>query len=300
MSSELPDTDGAFTEAHGLPRAQWKEIYQQIEKDWPLKKKHAFWCAAQRLWLEKLRTAMTEPYAVLESDHHFVFTAHRGETQWMLDFAEELNALVGAMLEGALAQDPFGKFAILVFGGEARYWQYIRYYSKDQKPRESAGVCIFSGDTHIAMPGVSNFKHVLVHEMVHAKLAHLPLPHWVHEGIAQNIDRILMTRSRMEAGRFSRDQHRIWWKNHGIQQLWTGEIFDDRRADRRHMAYELSEQLVNAMINPDRAVFNAFLREANKDDGGEAACRAYFGVGLGVWVQEILGDGEWDPAPAAL
>jgi hypothetical protein len=294
----MPDfPPDAFIEAHGLPRPQWKVILSQMQKDWPRETKHEFWCAAQRQWLERLRTAMPDPYVVVESDHHLILTAFRGDAQWMLDFAEELHALVGGMLAGAISDDSFGKFAILVFQGEARYWQYIRYFAKDNRPRESAGICIFDGDTHIAMPGVSNFKHVLVHEMVHARLSHLPLPHWVHEGIAQHIDRLLNTRSRMLAEKFSRSEHYVWWKYHGIQQLWSGEIFTDRRSDRRHMGYALAEQLVNAMIKPDRVTFNAFLREAYKSDGGEFASRSYFGVGLGVWAQEVLGPGEWDPKP---
>lgn len=290
--ANLPD---AFIEAHGLPRAQWKVIYSRIATDWSHAQKHAFWCAAQRHWLDRLRAAMPEPYAVLESDRHLILTAYRGETQWMLDFAEELHTLVAGMLQGALSKDGFGKFAILVFGGDARYWQYTRYYSPDNRPSESSGICIFDGDTHIAMPGLANFKNVLVHEMVHARLAHLPIPHWVHEGIAQHIDRVLVTRSRMEAGRFAREQHRVWWKNHGIQSFWSGAIFDERRADRRHMGYELAEQLANAMIKPDRAAFNAFLCDANDSDAGEAASRKHFGAGLGVWMQEVLGDGDWAP-----
>ncbi len=294
MLDHVPE---AFIEAHGLPRPQWKVIFAQMQKDWPRERKHDFWCAAQREWLERLRAAMAEPYVVVESENHFILTANRGEPKWMLDFAEELNALVGGMLDGALSNQSFGKFAVLVFHGEARYWQYIRYFAKDNRPRESAGICIFSGDTHIAMPGLANFRHVLIHEMVHARLSHLPLPHWVHEGIAQNIDRQLSARSRMLADRFARGQHFIWWKYHGIQLLWSGEIFQDRRTDRRLMGYELAEQIVNEMIKPDRVTFNAFLREAYKGDGGEAASRSYFGVGLGVLAQQVLGPGDWDPKP---
>jgi hypothetical protein len=271
-------------------------IFAQMSKDWPREKKHEFWCAAQRQWLERLRAAMAEPYSILESENHLILTAYQGEADWMLEFAEELNRLVAGMLDGALSRESFGKFAILVLAGEARYWQYIRHYSKDNRPRESGGCCIFDGDAHIALPGVRNFKHVLVHEIVHARLAHLrKLPHWVHEGIAQHIDRRLVTRSRMLADRFRANQHRVWWMNHGIQLFWTGAIFDERRTDWRNMGYELAEQLADAMIAAGRATFNAFLVDADKSDAGEAACRKHYGVGLGVWMQQILGEGDWEP-----
>jgi hypothetical protein len=293
----LANIPGAIAEAHGLPRVQWKLLYERMTASCPRESRHEFWCSAQRQWLTLLQQSLGNTYQLLESDRFLILTAYRGEAQWMLDFADELDRLVVGMLTGALSKDPFGKFAILVFAGEAPYWKYIRYYSSDNRPRESAGICIFDGDTHIAMPGIANFKHVLVHEMVHARLSHLrALPHWVHEGIAQHIDRALVTRSRMEAGQFYREQHRVWWKNHGIQMFWTGEIFDHRRGDWRAMAYELAEQLVNAMIKPDRAVFNAFLCDAQAGDGGEASCRQHYGVGLGVWMQEILGEGDWAPA----
>ena len=268
FSIKLSDLRGAVIDVHDLPRVQWKVVYEQIHPDWTHVQKHAFWCDAQRQWLALLGRAMGDVYQLLESDKFLLLTAYRGDARFMLDFAERAATKVAEVLHEATSKDRFGKTAVLVIAGEAKYRQYVRYYYPGDRPGESAGICISDGDTHVAVPGMMNFKHVLVHELVHAHLAHLPIPKWVHEGIAQHVDRLLVTRSRLDAPEFHRDQHRAIWRLQGIQPFWSGQIFGSRRDDRQYMAYQLAEQLVNALRRVDAASFDAFLREANKQDAG--------------------------------
>ena len=295
----LTNLAGAFIDAYGLSRPQWKLIAKEIFRDPSPQVRHDRWCAAQREWLDKLCAEMGPPYRVSESEKFLILHPHRGDADWMCEFAEEARALVGGLLDAAISPDVIGKTAVLILAGEARYRQYVRYYTRDGQPvRNSVACCVFDGDTHIVLAGLSHFRQAVVHELVHARLAHLPLPAWVHEGIAQHVERLLVVRSKVQAPEFRRDQQRGQWRLKGIQPFWSGEAFRARRGDREFLAYVLAERVATDMIRTgDRDRFTRFLRDANRADAGDQACRTHYGVGLADKLQDLLGQGDWTPRP---
>ena len=295
---DLSKIPAAFVEAHDLPRPQWKVLHELIPADASLAQRHALWCEIQRQWLTRLRDALSEPYQLMESDHLFILTAYRGDANWMIEYAERAYSAIDDLVHDVLPKDRFGKLVILIFGGEARFWQYVRYYHPATSTREAAGVFIRDGDAHIAIATMQKFRMIAAHEMAHAVVSHLKLPTWVDEGIAQRISRQITRRGISDAAP-DIDRHRDYWKTHGVQGFWSGTSFkcsDDRT---RLMVYELSELLVDAMAALDRKTFKAFLGEAGRADAGDGACRKHYGLGLEVWMKQVLGPGlRWAPQPA--
>jgi hypothetical protein len=303
--SEPAPVDDDFETAYGLPRPLWARIRPRVFAETEPAKCHALWCAAQREWLQRLRGALAQPYQVSESEHFMVLTAARGDVAWLNEYAEQARREVDDLLTepSGSPRATVGKLAVLIFAGEAEYHRYLRHFSADGRPPVSAGAWINNGDSHIAIAGITGFKPVLVHELVHARLANPRRPLWLEEGLAQVMERRLVVRQRtmrsmMPVTRL-RQELRPYWLSHTLDGFWSGEAFKDKRPmGARPYAYELADQIVSDLASLSEADLRRFAAAARRDDAGAAASREIYGIGLEVWARNVLGEGDWAPRPA--
>lgn len=300
MSASDP-AEGLFEVSYGLPRPRWGLIRKWVFAATDPAARHARWCAAQRLWLDRLAAAHRPvAYQSAESEHFLVWTAARGDVGWITDFAEQARGQVAELVGEPYKDDEggtVGKVVVLIFGGEADYRRYVRHYSPDGRPGPSAGVWIHDGDAHVAICGLAGFKATLAHELVHA---HLARPHrrplWFEEGLAQHLERVLVVRQRLPAGPSERQDQRLFWRSRTLDEFWSGAAFHDDRADGpRDEAYRLAELIVREMAALGPTDLRRFAALAEREDAGHAASHHVYGFGLEVWAANVLGKGDWRP-----
>jgi elongation factor P--beta-lysine ligase len=81
-----------------------------------------------------------------------------------------------------------------------------------------------------------------------------------------------------------------------LEQFWSGEAWrSTRNPEAVAFAYIFSERLTKDIRALGEADFKRFLNTADARDAGEAACQQVYGFGLQVWVQKLLGAGDWTP-----
>src|SRR6185503_13228355 len=140
--------------------------------------------------------------------------------------------------------------------------------------------------------------HTLVHELTHDCLAHLPLPPWLNEGVAQTIERMLTWKREPVLHQELADQHRNYWTEENIQEFWAGTSFH-QPGDPQTLSYSLAEIIVQ-LLTSQKGDFKEFLRRATYVDAGQTAALDCFGCSLGNVLTTFLGPGEWRPVRKAL
>jgi hypothetical protein len=288
------DIKDAFEVVHGLPRAKWKLLRERVcqvsGKDQPTDED---WSQIQRHWLKDVGKAAGTEFGIIESPRFMLLAPRADEAEWMLQIAEEAQDKVIAALGARPAAPIVGKIPILKFMGEALYRQHVRYYTVDDKPGNSDGICIRDhGEIHVALPALRTIRTVLPHELVHVHLGALRLPVWLNEGVAQ----IVARRWKYDLTAELESEARLYWRTRGLQQFWSGEAWNAARpGEGVAFAYIFSERLTKDIRALGESDFKRFLNAADVRDAGEAACQQVYGFGLQVWVQKLLGAGDWTP-----
>jgi hypothetical protein len=186
-----------------------------------------------------------------------------------------------------------GKHVILDFATIGDFYDYVSYfYPPDSPLRASGGIFLSRGYQHIALPPSRQMQNVLIHELTHNRLAHLPLPHWLEEGIAVNMERKI---GGNKHGMLDRDldrKHRNYWTSETIAAFWAGSSFQDTDGKVIHLSYSLAEILVDLLVQ-EFPNFMEFVARADNKDAGQAAAVETFGVSLNDIASTFLGPGDW-------
>jgi len=300
MAPLLDQIDGACVDALGLPRMHWELVRNWIAIGENAARVPETIAQIKRQWLGRLAHALGSTYRVSESRRFLLLTAVRGDTSWMLEYAESAFDRILQLTQdpSAPVETSSSKCLLLVLTGEGVYRQYIRHFSTHRSAMLSPGMWVNdSVGGQIILPSLPGFKPTMVHELTHLHLAPRQIPRWLDEGMAERMTRLIACRPRLDTGTIARQQQRGFWLGHDIQSFWSGAAFRAHTATPRVlMAYELAELLVSEMTNDDLAPFQRFLNSASAADAGERASQQCFGVGLGIWLTRILGDGDWSPA----
>ena len=261
------------------------------------------WTACGRAWLEHLGAQLGSAYRVDENETaRLLSSLDPADTRATLDFMARTPRRILHVLEGIAEIPPWGKDALIVFDDDDLYYRYVsRGYPEDGEYGFSSGMYLREGCSYFVtrkdeLPAI---EPVIAHEMTHACLAHLPIPAWLNEGLAVNIERRLVPRPR--PGVTPQQVHRMqvrFWNEDNIQEFWSGRSF--LRSDQGQMlSYEMAATLVEQLgrLWPQ---FRAFAREASLDDGGAAAALRHFELDLGAAVCALVerdGDRAWSPDP---
>jgi hypothetical protein len=289
-----------------LPVPDWAAMHSEAPGSTDDAGLFAYYDAAAMAWLDALADALPSDYRTSGTENFLLLSAQPPrESALVLRTCEQaLQAIKGRL--GALANDEgYGRYIVLVFASLDEYEAYVSQYQGDtDEAPMSSGVFIDAGYGHFASwhDGLDELEAVVVHELTHALLAHLPMPHWLHEGFAVNVERTLLPRlADPRLALYRPDEmaarHAAWWNATTIQTFWSGAAFHTAN-DGVDLAYDLARSITALAARDDEAAFRAFVTAATGDDGGARAAGHALGYPLEHLVEAVLGEGDWAPRPA--
>jgi tetratricopeptide (TPR) repeat protein len=298
MNVQLSAIPGAFQ----LPRPNWEVIGDWIERRVPPADQPQAWSEITRQWLDILREALLQPYHVAEADELLLLVPEEFEQpDSLVNLAAAGLAFVREMLGDSADAHWRGPLPILVFADANTYYQYVSAFFSEGEFGGSAGICVTRDHLHIALYGtrLDRVEMTVIHELVHACLAHLCLPQWLEEGVTQLAEQRLHSWQRPGLEAEEASAMRQYWREQGLQEFWWGSGFllpDDGQ----RYSYLLSQVLLHLLLADYRTAFLPFFHQARTEDAGEAAAREHLGHSLGELAARFLGPGDWTPVPPDL
>lgn len=178
------------------------------------------------------------------------------------------------------------------------YYSYVSYYYPESGEFGlSSGMYINRGYGHfvLAEEDQSYVETITSHELTHALLVHLPIPHWLNEGLAVNMENILTNSVPLRMENEMYERHMNFWNEETIQEFWSGKAFG-RPDEGMELSYHLA-QFAAFSLSQNYEVFQEFANNAHFDDAGEKAANETYGGGLGSLITQYFGEGNWAPKP---
>lgn len=285
----LLPTDSRF------PRPDWNAVYASIPDNFDLAKLNDFWTTHGREWVHQLKAAFGEGYVGYETPNFWLVSREPADVcRRILRWAETIAGQIKAMLKVELAGQLFGKCPILVLHDLDTYYEYFAAHVPDGDYAGSGGVYLNNGYGHFVFCylDMSQAESVLAHELTHAYVAHLPIPAWLNEGVAQLCEINLTKRdhTRYEEIKEGLDTH---WTSATIQDFWDGSGFLKDPDSQMH-CYHLSKVITAGLLRQGPS-FHAFLHDADARDAGAAALQKHWNLSPADLVTDYLGEGDWQP-----
>ncbi|MGO3126869.1 MAG: hypothetical protein ACTIJY_02235 [Luteimonas sp.] len=288
-----------------LPVPDWQAMDAALPDDANERLLHGYYDAAAAHWLDVLADALPGDYQQTGTTDFLLLSAQSARKSALLlrSCTQALRAIRSSL--GPLACDTgCGRHVVLVFASQDDYYAYLSQYPRDgDEVPMSSGVFINAGYGHFASwhDGLDELEEVVVHELTHALLAHLPMPEWLHEGFAVNVERTLLPRlADPRLSLYRPDEmtarHADWWNATTIQMFWSGAAFHTA-GEGVELAYELAREITALAAREDEAAFRAFAAIADSDDAGSAAALDALGYPLERLIEAMLGEGDWVPKP---
>jgi len=298
--TDLSELDMGFEVVEGFSRPNWKAIYEFVKARVPKIDLTASWNCITNQWLAELAGDLGGRAGIYRSHNFYALSDLDPQTvRTLLTYAEFVEATVRSYLREAAWSGYHGKHVLLVFSDPDDYYSYISYFGRDGKNILSGGVFIRQGYAHIALPYTNSFSvhHVLVHELTHNLLCHLPLPLWLNEGLAVMTE-ALVGQQRFMVTRELAERHRNHWNETNLQAFWAGTTFNVP-GDDSELSYSLGSILVHLLAEKGPA-FGEFVKAADWHDGGQDASVNFLDQGLEEAVGGFLGPGNWRPQRKAI
>jgi hypothetical protein len=298
--TDLSNLDLGFETVEGFSRPNWTMVHEFIKGNVPKMDLSAAWDFVVVKWLEQLAADLGGRARVCQSDHFYCLSdLESGATRPILAYAEFVVETICSYLRKAAWSGYYGKHVLLLFSDPDDYFAYISYYHRDGKHILSSGVFIRKRYAHISLPYINSWsaQHVLVHELAHDLLCHLPIPLWLNEGLAVVIEGQVVRRGLSMNGELA-DRHRSHWNETSIQGFWAGTTFDMPGND-SELSYSLAEVLVS-LLSEKGGAFDEFIKAADWRDAGQDAAINILGQGLEEVAGGFLGPGHWRPQRKAI
>ena len=281
------------------PRPNWVAITEYVNEEYADTVKHELWCDIARIWLDKLKKKLSIEYAVHELDNFILLTSEKEKyVNHFLRFLEKSRNKILTTLPGITRDDGYGKHVVIVFDDIDSYFTYISYfYPEEGTFGISSGIYLNEGYGHFAFPHqeITYAESIAAHEMTHALLSHLPIPLWLNEGIAVNIEDYIVGASPFRLDKEMVNRHRKFWGKNEVQEFWSGKSFG-RVDEGQELSYHLAQFAVNT-LSQNYDVFVQYVNKAHHSNGGEIAANEIFEGSLGGLLINILGDDDWSPKP---
>jgi hypothetical protein len=294
------DFSNKFKQIDEFSRPDWEAIGEWIETNLEESERMGAWGMAARQWVDRLAAECGRGYRVFETANFLIVTAAPDETA--ADACQSFEGILKQLVQGLQMGVPRWKQVVLMFADVDLYYRYICFFYPDGEHPANGGICLSGGGyLHLAFPTVeyARYRSVLAHELTHALLVELPIPTWLDEAVAMQMEDTVCFTARFRLDRELLDQHLAHWDAETIQQFWSGESWQIP-GDGFELSYNLAEVIwrkIQGEIAKSREQLLRFINEATKDDAGEAACLEIFQMGLGEVVADFLGPGEWKPNP---
>ena len=298
---DLAQVEGAFAFREGYSRPDWQIIGEAIKQTVAPDKVSEGWTEAAIQWARQVGADSGEGYHTRLSSEFILLSAlEPAAAAQLLAFAEGALDKIYGLLQNAAWRSGCGKHVIFLFAEEDDYYQYVSDFYSDGVHPTSGGCLLHRGYVHIAMPylGGRNVRRVLAHELMHNCVVHLPLPHWLNEGLAMIFDRTVAQGRQPILDRELRDRHLAFWNSESIQEFWAGVSFGEP-GDANELSYSLAEIIVNLLLSQSRN-FGEFVKHADWHDAGQTAALEVLNNDLGETAGTFLGEGNWRPRREAL
>lgn len=302
MPQSVPDRDAWFARTDSFPRPDWPAIRGWMRAWTGNEERHDTWVQVVRCWMTRLRDALGGEYTIAESEHfHLVSALDVKARERMLGFLENARSSLIRTLGDVAWTSTTGKHVVLRFTDADDYYAYISYFYPEGEHAMSNGVFLRSDYCHIAYPEgytMDAERETIAHELAHNLLAHLPLPAWLNEALAEAFMDDLAGRGAALVEPDLMGEHRAFWNANTIQGFWAGRSFSQVEGQR--VSYSLARILLDFIyreMSPEPEVFRRFVKQSDWNDGGEAAARDQLQTGLGEIAAAFLGPGDWSPKP---
>ena len=295
----------SWSQDASLPIPDWRATYDTAPPANDADAQNAYWWRAAWTWSDALRNALVGAYEI-EHSEHFMMLSPLGprQTKLVMEYCELTRRRILRSLDGIAKSWGYGPHLVFIFATDDAYYDYIgNYYPKTGEFSMSSGMFLLLGYGHFVFTAsaLSNLEPIIAHELTHCLLAPLPLPAWLNEGTAVNMEKKLTPQWRDPSrGLFEYKQaaqkRAAFWNEKTIQQFWSGKSFL-LAGEGCGLSYELAEELTG-IIARDFGKYRDFMNAAKREDAGDAAAESVLGIDLGNLAGAILGDGNWQPDPS--
>ncbi len=302
------ELQAALSRPHGLPLMDWNAVQHWLAPAADEADRARCWGELERAWLLHLRDALGGGYGLRQQDDVLLLSALPARPAAVLmDFVKRSRERVLQLLDGLGETPPWGFEILIVFDEADDYYRYTSgYLGEGGEYGLSSGMHINAGCSHFVTTRaeLQSVEPVVVHELTHACLAHLPIPAWLNEGLAVSCERRLCPPPGLREPPLSR--HQAYWTPERLQDFWCGRSFL-ATDEGQELSYALATLLVHGLAADGWPRFRAFALQAHADDAGERAAQEQLGIALGAALASLLdlGDavacapqpGRWDRAP---
>lgn len=292
-----------LTHVEGFPHLNWEKVSDCVERLETEEKRSHTWGLIEHGWLKHMRDALGHGYRISESEQAIVLSSlTNSSAKVTLNYLERTNKRILQVLDGVAELPSWGKDILIIFDDDDAYYRYASYHYPDSGEFAfSSGMYINGGcghyitqkhDLHVIEP-------IIAHEATHGCLGHLPIPVWLNEGLAVNMEiRLTGKKSSDWTPDQLRSKHLNFWGTQEIQDFWSGASFT-RTDDGNVLSYDLARILVE-QFSADSDSFKAFILSANKNDAGNLAARQHLNIDLASSVCAFMDEPllpAWVPDP---
>ena len=269
-----PDWDSVFKDISSIDEGKRNEF---VEKE----------CSK---WLKTLIKSLGSKYQLYESKEFILMTTEdEKKAKNILNYAELSRKRILETLDGIAQDEGYGKHVILKFDDIDTYYAYFdKVISSDGEFGYTSGLYFKHGYGHFVFfeDNFDFLEPIVVHELTHALLAHLPIPLWLDEGIA-----VCSENKHCGGGFFINNEilkeHKEYWNKDSIQAFWSGESFRFTD-DGQRLSYHLAEWIV-ASLSKDYETFKYFVNNADWQDAGENTFLNEYGYSLSEVIESFVG-----------
>jgi hypothetical protein len=307
LQSELPEfpLQVHLETRDGFPLLDWQAVNAWLAGIAPSRHAEA-WTACERGWLMHFCSAQGGEFRLDENETAMIVSdLPPNVARAALEFMSRTLRRIHVVLKGIAQVPDAGKDLLIVFADPDTYYRYVSlFYPDTGEFALSAGMHINQGCSHFVTVGkdLHQVEPVIAHEMTHGCLSHLPIPAWVNEGLAVNVEkRLTGPGTSLHTPERMHERHAEFWTPQTIQEFWSGKSF--LRTDQgNELSYDLARILVE-QFSKDWDGFVRFCNAAQAEDGGAAAAVAALGADLGALVAALFRDADetgseaWAPNP---
>lgn len=299
MATTVPNRDDWFEGDHGFPHPNWNAIEGWMRVHVCDEQLEDAFQQVVRHWMNRVRERLGGGYKVSESENFVLLNesdAAKGSN--LHSFLERTRAHIYRVVGDVREPESWGKHVVIRLSKEDDYYAYISHDRPDGEYAESSGIFLNRGYGHIVLPkswSESEEAKVLVHELTHDLLVHLPHPKWLSEALAMAFETEVGGQSVLVTREIAR-RHREYWNEKTIQDFWSGVSYSD--VEGQELSYDLASILLNLIhteLRPSPEDFRKFVLRADWTDAGAVAVREHLDEELENLVATFLGPGDWKP-----
>ena len=249
-------------------------------------------------WLLGIKDDLHDKYQLYTSNNFYLLTSE--DEKFISSFLTSLENIRKRIIRGLgkLHQETDEKLPVIIIDDIEKYYEYISYYYPEEGTfSESGGVFLRELIPHFVFPQVNKDSTISVaaHELTHALLSHQELPLWLDEGMAVNMEATITNFNPFRLTQEKHHKHLTFWDRDTIQEFWSGQSFS-RPDEGNELSYQLA-QLITRSLAENHDAFYAFVNDANYQDAGEASLRKHYDLSLGDIIENVFGEGDWQPSP---